>query len=73
MKQRRARVQRVTRETQIKLQLNLDGSGQADIDSGLPFLNHMLELLTRHALLDLSLRAKGDWRWMIIIRWRILA
>lgn len=60
MKQRRARVQRVTRETQIKLQLNLDGSGQADIDSGLPFLNHMLGLLTRHALLDLSLRAKGD-------------
>ena len=60
MKARCACVRRVTRETRIQIRLNLDGAGRADIDSGLPFLNHMLELLTRHALVDLTLRAKGD-------------
>ncbi len=60
MQQRRVSLQRVTRETNIRIALNLDGVGRAKIDTGLPFLNHMLELLTRHALLDLTLRAKGD-------------
>ncbi len=60
MKARRACVHRVTRETQIRIRLNLDGTGRADIDSGLPFLDHMLELLARHAMLDFELRAKGD-------------
>ncbi len=60
MKARCACVQRVTRETRIRIRLNLDGTGQADIDSGLPFLDHMLELLARHAMVDFELRAKGD-------------
>ena len=60
MKARCACVRRVTRETRIQIRLNLDGAGRADIDSGLPFLDHMLELLARHAMIDLALRAKGD-------------
>jgi imidazoleglycerol-phosphate dehydratase len=60
MKSRQACVKRETSETRIEIRLNLDGSGRADIDSGLPFLGHMLELLARHAMIDLKLRAKGD-------------
>ncbi len=60
MKQRVGRVKRNTRETNIEVVLNLDGSGRADIDTGIPFLNHMLELLARHGLLDLKIRAAGD-------------
>ncbi len=60
MKPRTARVARRTRETQIELALTLDGRGRAAVDTGLPFLNHMLELLARHALIDLRLRARGD-------------
>lgn len=59
-KQRTASVRRATRETHIEVVLNLDGTGRAAIASGLPFLDHMLELLTRHALFDLRLRARGD-------------
>lgn len=55
-----ARVRRVTRETDIAVRLNLDGSGTSDISTGIPFVDHMLELLARHALLDLNVRAKGD-------------
>lgn len=51
---------RKTRETDISLSLNLDGSGTANIITGVGFLDHMLELLTKHALLDLSVEAKGD-------------
>ena len=60
MKPRQACIKRVTRETRIQIRLNLDGRGRTDIHSGLPFLNHMLELLARHAMLDLTLRAQGD-------------
>lgn len=60
MKSRRAYVQRVTRETRIQIRLNLDGAGRSDILTGLPFFDHMLELLARHAMMNLTLRAKGD-------------
>lgn len=51
---------RETRETQVELTLNLDGIGKPDISTGVGFLDHMLELLTKHALLDVTLRANGD-------------
>ncbi len=51
---------RTTRETDISLTLDLDGTGRADVSTGIPFFDHMLTLLARHALLDLTLRAKGD-------------
>jgi len=57
---RTARIDRRTNETDISLELNLDGTGQADIATGVGFFDHMLELLTRHAVLDLKVRAKGD-------------
>ena len=60
MKQRTACVERATKETRIEVELNLDGSGQYSVDSGLPFLNHMLELFSKHALIDLRLKAEGD-------------
>ena len=60
MKARCAQVHRKTRETDIAIRLNLDGSGAAAIETGLPFLNHMLELLAKHSLMDLTIRAKGD-------------
>lgn len=60
MKPRNARIKRATRETQIDVTLALDGHGRADVDTGLPFLNHMLELFSRHSLMDLRLRAHGD-------------
>ena len=60
MKQRKAKVQRTTRETDIRVDLNLDGDGRSRIDTGLPFFNHMLELLSKHSLIDLALTAKGD-------------
>lgn len=60
MKQRTARVKRETRETRIEVEINVDGTGKHEIDSGLPFLNHMLELFARHSLIDLRLKAGGD-------------
>jgi imidazoleglycerol-phosphate dehydratase len=57
---RQARISRKTRETQIELDLALDGQGTADIESPAGFLNHMLALLARHALLDIRIRAAGD-------------
>ena len=57
---RTASLTRTTTETDITLTLNLDGSGTADIATGIGFLDHMLTALTRHGLFDLSLRAKGD-------------
>ena len=58
--ERKANVERNTRETQISLQINLDGSGQADIDTGVGFFDHMLEGFARHGLFDLTVRVKGD-------------
>ena len=60
MRSRIGRVKRNTSETQIEIVLNLDGTGQREINSGLPFLDHMLELFAKHALFDLRLKAKGD-------------
>lgn len=57
---RTAAVERNTKETQIQLTLNLDGSGMYDIQTGVGFLDHMLEQLSRHSLIDLTVRAKGD-------------
>jgi imidazoleglycerol-phosphate dehydratase len=57
---RQATIERSTRETQIKATVDLDGSGIFDIDTGIGFLDHMLEQLSHHALIDITLRAKGD-------------
>lgn len=58
--ERRIRVERKTAETSIMLHLNLDGKGKADIQTGIPFLEHMLTLWCRHGFFDLQIRAKGD-------------
>lgn len=55
-----AEVVRTTRETDIRVRLNLDGAGVSRIDTGIPFLNHMLELFARHGFFDLDVVAKGD-------------
>lgn len=60
MTQRTHTVSRKTRETDIALTLSLDGTGRSEIDSGIPFFDHMLELFARHGLFDLSLKATGD-------------
>jgi imidazoleglycerol-phosphate dehydratase len=57
---RTARVERNTRETQIVVELGLDGSGVRQLDTPVPFLSHMLDALARHGLFDLAVRAKGD-------------
>jgi imidazoleglycerol-phosphate dehydratase len=57
---RRGEVRRTTRETAIEATLGLDGSGSAAIDTGMPFLDHMLSLFAHHGRFDLDLRAKGD-------------
>ena len=57
---RNARVSRHTLETQVSVHINLDGSGQASLASGVPFLDHMLDQIARHGLMDLSVEAKGD-------------
>jgi imidazoleglycerol-phosphate dehydratase len=58
--QRRARVERKTKETAIVVELDLDGTGKSVIDTPLPFLSHMLDQLARHGVIDLSVSAKGD-------------
>ena len=60
MSNRKASVERNTKETQIEVSLLLDGQGQAELDIGIPFLEHMLEQVARHGLFDLSIKAKGD-------------
>ncbi|MBI5772517.1 MAG: imidazoleglycerol-phosphate dehydratase [Verrucomicrobia bacterium] len=60
MKQRRSQISRVTKETSIRVRLNLDGTGKSSVNTGIPFFDHMLTLLARHAVVDLSLRCKGD-------------
>ncbi len=57
---RKATVERVTKETKIRGAVNLDGSGIYDVSTGIGFLDHMLEQLSRHSLIDLTLRAEGD-------------
>lgn len=60
LRQRQAAIKRRTRETSIQLRVRLDGRGKARVDSSIPFLNHMLELLTFHGGFDLTLHARGD-------------
>jgi len=55
-----AEVVRTTKETDISVSVNLDGDGIYDVDTGIGFLDHMLEQLSRHSLIDLTVRAKGD-------------
>src|SRR6185436_18744897 len=57
---RTAEVSRNTKETQIRVKLDLDGKGAAKLTTGLPFLEHMLDQVARHAMLDLEVEAKGD-------------
>jgi imidazoleglycerol-phosphate dehydratase len=57
---RTAQIQRVTGETRIELAIDLDGSGRADLATGVGFFDHMLTLLSRHSLIDLRVRAEGD-------------
>ncbi|MCZ6446844.1 MAG: imidazoleglycerol-phosphate dehydratase HisB [Alphaproteobacteria bacterium] len=58
--QRCARVERNTKETQITVEVNLDGEGVYEVSTGIGFLDHMVEQLSRHSLIDISLQAKGD-------------
>ena len=60
MADRKASVQRDTLETQIAVSVHLDGSGQSDLQLGVPFLEHMLDQVARHGLIDLTIRARGD-------------
>ncbi len=57
---RNARVERATRETTIIVEVNLDGTGRSELATGVPFLDHMLDQVARHGMLDLSVQAKGD-------------
>jgi imidazoleglycerol-phosphate dehydratase len=57
---RTAKVERKTKETDITIELDLDGTGKAEIDTGMPFFDHMLDSFTRHGLFDVVVRAKGD-------------
>jgi imidazoleglycerol-phosphate dehydratase len=57
---RTAHIERTTRESRVEILLNLDGSGRADIGTGIGFLDHMLDSLARHARFDLTVRAEGD-------------
>jgi imidazoleglycerol-phosphate dehydratase len=57
---RQARIERKTRETEVLLQLNLDGNGAAKVETTIPFLNHMLEAWAKHGLMDLTVDARGD-------------
>ena len=57
---RTAEVRRKTKETDVRVALNLDGNGQSQVSTGLPFLDHMLDLFVRHGLFDLEVACKGD-------------
>ncbi len=60
MTKRTATINRKTRETQVELSINLDGSGTSNINTGVGFLDHMLDLLTKHGLFDMTIKASGD-------------
>ena len=60
MAERTAFVERNTLETQVKVSINLDGTGKAKFDIGVPFLEHMLDQIARHGLIDLDIECKGD-------------
>ena len=58
--QRKAEIERNTLETRIRVGLDLDGSGKSSLETGMPFLDHMLDQVARHGLIDLDIQAKGD-------------
>jgi|TARA_B110000444_G_scaffold260138_1_gene306052 imidazoleglycerol-phosphate dehydratase len=60
MKNRTAKVSRDTLETQISVEVNLDGTGRASFETGVPFLDHMLDQISRHGLIDITVKANGD-------------
>jgi len=60
MSNRIAEITRNTKETQISVRVDLDGTGQAEFDTGVPFLEHMLEQIARHGVIDLKIKAQGD-------------
>ncbi len=60
MASRVAKIERNTLETQISVELNIDGTGKGELDSGVPFLDHMLDQVVRHGQFDIKLKAKGD-------------
>jgi len=57
---RAAKVERMTNETKVWVEIDLDGEGKAEIDTGVPFMDHMLDLFTKHGLFNASIKAKGD-------------
>jgi imidazoleglycerol-phosphate dehydratase len=57
---RRAKIHRKTSETDVSIEMNLDGTGDSQISTPIPFLNHMLDLFTKHGLFDLKIKSKGD-------------
>ncbi len=58
--QRKADIERNTLETQVRVSLNLDGTGESKLDTGMPFLEHMLDQVARHGMIDLEITAEGD-------------
>lgn len=60
MTNRSATIKRDTKETQIEVSINLDGTGKANLDMGVPFLEHMIDQIARHGMFDLEIKAKGD-------------
>jgi imidazoleglycerol-phosphate dehydratase len=60
MSARIATISRNTNETQISVTVNLDGTGQSDFDTGIPFLDHMMDQIARHGLVDIAIKANGD-------------
>ena len=60
MSERQAKIERNTNETRIVVEVELDGSGRASLATGIPFLNHMLDQVARHGMIDLTVRAEGD-------------
>ena len=60
MSERKARVERNTLETKIRVDINLDGTGKGQFDTGVPFLEHMMDQIARHGLIDLDIKADGD-------------
>ena len=57
---RKAKISRKTKETNINVELNIDGKGKYKVDTGIGFLNHMLEQLSKHSSMDMNIKAKGD-------------